>query len=81
MSDRRNGEVEIISGFAAENEIPQERSHSRDQLLDRFSATLAHAIQQKRTYSLGIPPADIFTKCMEQRKRVVWTVVMSGCQS
>jgi hypothetical protein len=30
MGDRRNGEVEIISGFAAEDEIPQERSHGCD---------------------------------------------------
>jgi hypothetical protein len=30
MGDRRNGKVEIISGFAAEDEIPQESSHGRD---------------------------------------------------
>jgi hypothetical protein len=69
MSDRRNGEVEIVSGIAAENEISQERSHGRNQFLGCFSATLARAIQQKRTYSLGVPPADIFTKCMEQFSR------------
>jgi hypothetical protein len=69
MSDRRNGEVEIISGVAAENKIPQERSHSRDQFLGRFGATLARAIQQKRTYYRGIPPADILTKCTEQFRR------------
>jgi hypothetical protein len=62
MGYRRNGEVEIISGFAAENEIPQERSHRCDQPLGRFRATLARAIQQKRTDSLGIPLTDIFPK-------------------
>src|ERR1039458_10564165 len=69
MSDRRNGKVEIFSGFAAENEIPQESSHSRNQLLGRFGATLARAIQQERAYYLGVPLADVFTKCMEQFRR------------
>jgi hypothetical protein len=65
MSDRRNGEVEIVSGLSAENEIPQESSHGRDQLLCCFGSTLARAIQQKRAYCLGIPLADIFTEYME----------------
>src|SRR6266702_4421385 len=66
MSDRWNGEVEIVSGIAAENEIPQERPNGRNQLLGRFSATPTRAIQQKCTYHLGIPLAHIFTKCIEQ---------------
>jgi hypothetical protein len=65
MSDRRNSDVEIVSSLAAENEIPQECSYSRDQLLGRFSAAMARAIQQERAYHLGIPLADIFTKCIE----------------
>ena len=69
MSDGRNGEVEIVSGIAAENEISQERSYSRNQLLGCFSATLARTIQQKRTYYLGIPLADVFTKFIEQFRR------------
>jgi hypothetical protein len=69
MSDRRNGEVEIASDLAAENEIPQEGSHGRDQLLGRFGSTLARAIQQERAHCQGIPLADIFTKYMEQFQR------------
>jgi hypothetical protein len=50
MSDCWNGEVEIVSDIAAENEIPQERPDGRNQLLGCFTATPAGAIQQKRSY-------------------------------
>ena len=66
MSDSRNGEVEIFSCPTADDEISQESSHSRDQLLRRFGAALIRAIQQKRANPFGIPAADIFAKRKEQ---------------
>jgi hypothetical protein len=58
-------EGEVVVGFSAEVEKPQERPERGNQFLSRGSSTMAGALQEEVSKRLRVPLADILAERLD----------------